>query len=175
MSNTNVRDRAISIAVKLGIVILVIVGLILIKVLGGAIGGSVAESYLDSNKQDRDMDNQAQAIEILSESISDIKKDLPITVDEITTLEKIDLIGLNIIYEYKLKLVGLSTNERETIGFEMKNENTKVACENTDIVKALKIGVSYQYNYHDLDGLEVPGFKVTQDICNNFQYTPLPS
>ena len=172
MSNKNIRDRAISIAVKLGFVILVIIGLILIKVLGGAIGGSVAESYLNSNKQD--MDNQAQAIEILSESISDIKKDLPITVDEITTLEKIDLIGLNIIYEYKLELVGLSTNERETIGFEVKNENTKVACENTDVVKALKMGVSYQYNYRDLDGLEVPGFKVTQDICNNFQYTPLP-
>ena len=129
----------------------------------GFLGSSAAESYIESNNENR-------VIQILSDEIGDIKAQLPMVVDEITTLEKVDLDGLYIIYKYKVDLSGYDTSEINIIGFNIKNENTNKACNKPDIPEALNAGVEYHFTYHDLDNNQISSFEITKAICNNFQY-----
>lgn len=138
--------------------------LTLIACSNNGIDSSSTESVSDSHEQD-------SSIESISKGISDnlymIKKDLPITVDDVTTLESIDSDGLSVIYGYRLKLSGLNDGEKSKFEADMKNENTKNACNNPDMSKFLELGVSYIYNYHDLDNVRINGFEVTKEICDN--------
>ena len=118
-----------SIALKIGSVLLIIIAFFFAKAMG-FIGGSVAESYMESNNEDR-------VIQILADNIGDMRAQLPIVVDEITILEKVDLEGLNIIYEYKIELSNLNPSEISTFSFNLKNENTKMACNNPDLHEIL--------------------------------------
>ena len=151
-----------SIALKIGSVLLIIIAFFFAKAMG-LIGGSVAESYMESNNEDR-------VIQILADNIGDMRAQLPIVVDEITILEKVDLEGLNIIYEYKIELSDLNPSEISTFSFNLKNENTKMACNNPDLHEILEAGIKYHYNYYDLDNNRIPGFEVSKAICANFQY-----
>lgn len=162
MSNQNNTNWTKSTALKIGSFISIVIIFIFAKAMG-LIGGGVAESYMKSNNEDR-------IIEALTNNIGDIRAQLPIVVDEVTTLEKVDLEGLNIIYEYKIELSGFNTNEISVFSFNLKNENTEMACANPDLTEILEAGIKYQYNYYDLDSNRIPGFEVSKAICNNFQY-----
>lgn len=163
--NTQDSKRWIkSIALKVGSVILIIVAFIFIKSMG-FLGGSVAESYMESNNEDR-------VIQILSDNIDDIRAQLPMVVDEITTLEQVDLDGTQIIYKYKVDLSGFDTSQISTIGSNIKNENINEGCNKPDISDVLDAGVKYHYSYYDLDNNQISSFEITRAICDNFQYQP---
>jgi|26BtaG_2_1085354.scaffolds.fasta_scaffold03912_4 hypothetical protein len=138
--------------------------LTLIACSDNGIDSSNTEHVADSYEQD-------SYIESISKGISDnlymIKKDLPITIDDVTTLESIDSDELSVIYDYRLKVSGLNDSEKSKLESDIKNENTKSACNNPDMSKFLELGVSYIYNYHDLDNIRINGFEVTKDICDN--------
>lgn len=165
MSNQNNNSWIKSIALKIGSVIVVIVTVIFAKTMG-LVGGSVAESYVKSK-------NEEHVSQILSDSLNDIRSQLPIAVDEITTLENVDLDGLTYIYEYKVDLSDFDTNQIDFIRSNIKNENTNIGCGNPDIVKVLDEGVEYRYLYHDLGNNYITSFDITKSICDNFQYQPL--
>ena len=105
--------------------------------------------------------------ERLSESLDVVRKDLPIAVDDVTTLEGIDSDELTVIYNYRIKVSGLDPSEKSKFESDIQNVNTRNICNNPKTSKFLEMGVSYNYNYQDLDNISIRGFEVTKDICDN--------
>lgn len=111
-----------------------------------------------------DIDNVSEK---LSESLDIVRKDLPIPVDDVTTLEGIDSDGLTVIYNYRIKVSGLDPSEKSKFESDIQNVNTKNICNNPKTSKFLEMGVSYIYKYQDLDNISIRGFEVTKDICES--------
>ncbi|MBE0406857.1 hypothetical protein ACT3TI_08640 [Psychrobacter sp. AOP22-C1-22] len=96
-----------------------------------------------------------------------LTRELPSVLDEVTTLEQINFDGTTVTFGYKLKISGYSDAERKEIETVMRNEHTKLACEEAEVIQGINRGFDYQYSYYDLDDIKVGVFDVTKDICDN--------
>ena len=123
------------------------------------VAASSSEGIADSNHDSdiQKMDNNVDAL----------KKDLPIAVDEVTTLEKVDFDGSTVTFSYRLKVSDYSESERQEIETVMRSEHTKVVCAAEDVIEGINMGFDYKYSYYDLDDIKVASFNVTKDTCDN--------
>jgi hypothetical protein len=85
--------------------------------------------------------------------------------DEETRLDTTMCIGKEMHYKYTL--VNFSENDLDKMA--LKNDLTekmvKNFCNNDDVVKMLKAGVEYYYNYFDKDGISIITIHFSKENC----------
>lgn len=111
--------------------------------------------------------NQDSDIQKMQHNVDALRQDLPIAVDEVTILEKVDFDGSTVSFNYRLEVSDYSDLQRQEIETLMRSEQTKIVCEAEDVIEGINMGFDYQYSYYDLDDIKVASFNVTKDTCNN--------
>lgn len=118
------------------------------------------ESVTTASNHERDVQEMYRNIDILT-------RELPNAIDDVTTLDKIDFDGTTVTFGYRLDISDYNASERKKIETAMRNEHTKLACAEAEVMQGINKGFDYQYSYYDLDDSKVASFDVTKDICDN--------
>ena len=111
--------------------------------------------------------NHERDVQEMYHNIDTLKRELPSVIDEVTTLEKIDFDGTTVTFGYRLKISDYNVSKRKELETAMRNEHTKLACAEAEVMQGINKGFDYQYSYYDLDDSKVASFDVTKDICDN--------
>ena len=111
--------------------------------------------------------NHERDVQEMYRNIDTLKRELPSVIDEVTTLEKIDFDGTTVTFGYRLKISDYNVSKRKELETAMRNEHTKLACAEAEVMQGINKGFDYQYSYYDLDDSKVASFEVTKDICDN--------
>lgn len=118
------------------------------------------ESVTTASNHERDVQEMYRNIDILT-------RELPNAIDDVTTLDKIDFDGTTVTFGYRLDISDYNASERKELETVMRNEHTKLACAEAEVMQGINKGFDYQYSYYDLDDIKVASFDVTKDICDN--------
>ena len=111
--------------------------------------------------------NHERDVQEMYRNIDTLKRELPSVIDEVTTLEKIDFDGATVTFGYRLKISDYNASERKELETAMRDEHTKLACAEAEVIRGITMEFDYQYSYYDLDDIKVASFDVTKDICDN--------
>lgn len=124
--------------------------------IGEFVGRSTVDSYLEG--QSRGAVEMAQAA-----AASELRSQLPIRIDDSTTLERVMSAGATLIYQYR---VDFSESDVDTTWHQrMKNMLATNVCKQSDMKYALDNGARYQYTYFGNDGFMIADFVVTGLDC----------
>ncbi len=118
------------------------------------------ESVTTASNHERDVQEMYRNIDMLT-------RELPNAIDDVTTLDKIDFDGTTVTFGYRLDISDYNASERKELETVMRNEHTKLACAEAEVMQGINKGFDYQYSYYDLDDIKVASFDVTKDICDN--------
>ncbi|WP_296193025.1 MULTISPECIES: hypothetical protein [unclassified Psychrobacter] len=118
------------------------------------------ESVTTASNHERDVQEMYRNIDMLT-------RELPSAIDDVTTLDKIDFDGTTVTFGYRLDISDYNASERKELETVMRNEHTKLACAEAEVMQGINKGFDYQYSYYDLDDIKVASFDVTKDICDN--------
>ena len=127
----------------------------------GLIGGYLISHYMVSpflfgspqSKQDT-------LLEAIQQEIQAEKNQLPLRIDEHTTLISVDQRDLHIAYTYTLNDV---PNEQNSY-LEFSKEKTKQLC--TTLKSGLAMDIKYDYFYRDQSGQPLFSFPINKDACS---------
>jgi hypothetical protein len=143
---------------KVAAIIAVLLAIIFAKGIGKMVGKYIAENYSQGEVEG--------AIEKkLLETSKQINAQLPIMADKETRVDTTMCIGKQLHYKYTM--VNFSENDIDKVAF--KNNITEMivknSCNNDDVVKMLKMGVEYYYNYFDKNGTFIASIKISKENC----------
>jgi hypothetical protein len=94
--------------------------------------------------------------------VPEIRKNLPIKVDEITTWLAIQALGPAVPYTYR---IDLPTQDIEAIADNLKNVTTQNACNNKTWRMFLDAGARQRHLYVDESGLHAVQFDIDSNSC----------
>ena len=94
----------------------------------------------------------------------EIRKQAPIQIDEITTLQSAHSVGKTLIYNYRLSLRKSDINDNFVA--EMRKSLKHNVCQNKGMRITLNIGGEFTYIYLSLDGLLIGEIKITSSDCS---------
>ena len=141
--------------------------LILLSAFLTVIACSDDNSVLAHDEKVTTASNHERDTQEMYRKIDTLKRELPSVIDEVTTLEKIDFDGTTVTFGYRLKISDYNVSKRKELETAMRNEHTKLACAEAEVMQGINKGFDYQYSYYDLDDSNVASFDVTKDICDN--------
>lgn len=121
---------------------------------------SIQAIHKSTNERER-------SIQAIYENTEALKKDLPMKIDDVTTLEEVDFDGTTISYRSKVEISGLSDSEKQRLESAVIDGNGKIACETPDIVENLDMGIAYHYDQYDLDDIKIGSYTITKEFCDN--------
>lgn len=145
--------------------------LILLSAFLTVIACSNDNSVLAHDEKVTTASNHERDTQEMYRKIDTLKRELPSVIDEVTTLEKIDFDGKTVTFGYRLKISDYNVSKRKELETAMRNEHTKLACAEAEVMQGINKGFDYQYSYYDLDDSKVASFEVTKDICDNLNKT----
>jgi hypothetical protein len=136
--------------------ILAIIAWALSGEMGRFVGKSAIERYLQGQSRG--------AVEVAQEAAAqELRKQLPMRIDDLTTLERVMSAGTALIYQYRVEFTG---NEVDVAWHqEMKKTLAANVCEQADMKFALDNGAKYEYSYFGSDGLMIADFVITGSDC----------
>lgn len=139
-----------------------IIGLLIVIAFAGSIGKIIGKSTVKNYEQGK-ADGAIE--EILIEITKKINSQLPIMVDPETRLDTTICYGKQMHYKYTM--VNYSENELDKEAFqnEMATMLAKNQCNNENMVKMLKMGVKYYYNYFDKNGILIATIIISKKNC----------
>ena len=139
-----------------------IIGLLLVIAFAGSIGKIIGKSTVKNYEQGK---ADAAIEEILTETSKKINSQLPIMVDQETRLDTTICYGTQMYYKYTM--VNYSKNDLDTEAFqnEMTTMLAKNQCNNENMVKMLRMGVTYYYNYFDKNGILIATINISKKNC----------
>jgi hypothetical protein len=109
----------------------------------------------------------AELEQIMIETAKKLNAQTPMMVDKETRLDAVICSGL--VLHYKCTLVNLSQAEDDidlkVLKSEMKKQFLNNQCKDENIVKTLRVGVEYYYNYFDKDGYLLATGVVNRKNC----------
>jgi hypothetical protein len=128
--------------------------------LSGEIGEFVGRSTVDSYLEGR----SRGAVEMAQAAVAtELRSQLPIRIDDLTTLERVMSAGTTLIYQYR---VDFSESDVDTTWRQgIKNMLAMNVCKQSDMKYALDNGARYQYTYFGNDGIMIADFVVTGLDC----------
>lgn len=133
---------------------------ILAWALSGQIGEFVGRSAVNrfSEGRSRGAIETAQAA-----AATELRSQLPIRVDDSTTLESVMSAGTTLVYQYR---VDFSETDVDTTWHQnMKKMLARNVCNQSDMRYTLDNGARYQYIYFGNDGIMIADFVVTGSDC----------
>jgi hypothetical protein len=120
------------------------------------VGKSAVDRY--SQGQSRGIVEMAQEA-----AAKELRGQLPMRIDDLTTLERVMSASTTLIYQYRVDLneSGLDTPWH----LSMKNMLATNVCRQSDMRFALTNGARFQYTYFRNDGVMIADFVVTGSDC----------
>jgi hypothetical protein len=129
--------------------------------LSGQIGRFIGRSAVENFSQGRQEGAVEKAMEL---AVHELRKQLPMQVDEATTLQNIPPAGKAFIYYYRLSYV---KDDTSIANFHdpMKRNVISNVCQQKDMRHMMNMGVDYRYVYMSADGLLVDEITTRATDC----------
>lgn len=110
-----------------------------------------------------------QAIAALADAALEMQKELPMQLDEFTTLEKANVNELDITYSNRLALDASSLTQEQLSEIEsnIRSDVELRACYNTDMQPLFDAGVTYYYEYYDEYNSPVAYVSLDKSSCEH--------
>ena len=142
--------------------VMAVIGILLAIIFAKGIGKMVGKHAVDNYNQG-EIDSAIE--KKLLETSKQINAQLPIMVDKETRADITMSSGKHLIYKYTM--VNSSERDIDKIAFknEVKTMLVKNQCSNENMMKMLKMGVQYDYMYHDRDGNLLATVNVSKIDC----------
>jgi sensor c-di-GMP phosphodiesterase-like protein len=142
--------------------VMAVIAILLVIIFAKGIG-KMAGKYAVDNYNQGELEGAIE--KKLLETSKQINAQLPIMVDKETRADITMCSGKHLIYKYTM--VSLSEKDIDKIAFknEIKSMLVKNQCSNEDMVKMLKLGIQYDYIYHDRDGNLLATGNVSKTDC----------
>lgn len=129
--------------------------------LSGEIGRFVGKSAVESYQEGK----QQGVIEKAAEMAAvELRKQLPIQIDEITTLQTVVSAGKTLIYHHRLSLKKSDVDIDYFIAKMRENLKNNV-CQQKQMKSILDKGGNYAYSYLSADGLFIGEITITSSDC----------
>ncbi len=125
--------------------------------IGKIVGRSTAENYYESK-------DKAEIEKAQEKVAASIRRQLPMKVDEATTLQNVVSVGTNLTYHYIISQ-NLSDIDIENFKDNMNTHLKHNICDNEVMSKSIKAGAIYLYQYVSQDGLSIAGMKLDKKAC----------
>jgi hypothetical protein len=129
--------------------------------LSGQIGRFIGRSAVESFYQGKEDGVVEKAMEL---AVHDLRNQLPMQVDEATTLQNVASVGNTFIYFYHLSYVQSEINV-ENFHATMTPSLTSYVCQYQDMRRMMNMGVEYRYNHMSADGLLVDEITIRGSDC----------
>lgn len=135
-------------------------GVVLILVASG-IGKLAGRSAVQKISDDVNQGALEKAQEIAA---ADLRKQLPIELDEMTTLQTALSAGSSLIYIYRIHQ-DIGEIDVRSVSSEMHQKLFKNVCGEKILRKNMSIGAKYIYRYFSRDGIQFAIFDFDKNIC----------
>lgn len=137
------------------------IGLILVALMASSIGKIVGKSATQSYYESKSEGQVEKAQELAA---IELRKQLPLKVDEYTTLQNALSSGTYLIYHY---ILSLDASEIDIASFTngMTSKLRGNVCGSDGMSKVIKAGGSYIYQYVSRDGISVAEIKFDKQAC----------
>jgi hypothetical protein len=145
----------------LGIVV-AIIAVLLAVVFAKGVGKIVGKSAVDNYNQGK-IDGQIE--KKLLETSKQINVQLPIMVDKETRLDSTICLGKQLHYKYTMVNYSESTTDKVAFKNDITALLAKNQCNNDNMLKLLKMGVEYYYNYSDKNGVLIAIINISKKNC----------
>ena len=157
-NSTYPKGRTIKTIGTILTVICLLLAFVFAKGIGKMAGKSAVQNF-NQGKLDGTIEN------ILLETSKQINSQLPSMVDKETRLDTTMCAGKNM--QYKYTMVNIAENELDKTAFnnEMRSMLVKNQCSNDNMIKMLKMGVSYNYMYQDKNGALIATVNISRADC----------
>lgn len=134
----------------------------LIVVLGGSIGKGVAKAVAERKEE-------AHVRESIIDLAKDLNRQVPIMIDSDTRLDAVVAAQKNLLYKYTL--INVSENEIDKKLFESfaRNQIINTQTPKEDFIKALDMGIEFNYMYFDKDGKLISKIIINKQTSELFQ------
>ena len=129
------------------------------KFVGRTVGETTVENYQEGKQEAFLEKGQAMAAE-------EIRKQLPMRIDEITTLQSVLSAGKALIYNYRMSLKKSDLDTNEFIAKMTENLAHNV-CQQKQMRNILNLGGNYKYVYMGADGLLIGDITITLADCSS--------
>ena len=129
--------------------------------MAGGIGKYVGKTAVKEYQQ-----GKASAVieEAMAAAAKQMRPQLPMKVDEITTLQSVMSSGRLLIYNYTIELKKAEIDHAAFMS-QMKNNLRTNVCEQKSMAEAIKYGGEYMYSYIGADGIRIGEFKIGKREC----------
>ncbi|WP_085899554.1 hypothetical protein [Kiloniella majae] len=97
---------------------------------------------------------------------AEMNKNLPLQVDELTTLEAVTNEGSALVYNYKVN-VNKDDTDLDVFNSEIKKTLKATMCDKEPFTTLYKGGASYVYIYADAVGEELTEITIDADTCKS--------
>ncbi len=125
-----------------------------------------AQSVSKISIENPEMIPMEDLIEGFKYAAKQLKRNLPMMIDEHTRLDNVSVgPGPRIVYEYMFPNFFLSGVDVDLTHSNLKKEAVKNACSNPEIKKSLQSGGILEYSYSTTDGHEISSFEVERKTC----------
>lgn len=138
------------------------VGVALTGLLVWVLTGETGRFFGDSGYQGG---TQQGAIERAQEAAArELRKQLPMKVDDVTTLQDVSSVGKTLIYEYKLFMSSGMVDKGE-FRSTMRAQLVNNACQKEEMKSKIDGGAMYTYKFLGIDGSIIATIKISASDC----------
>ena len=131
--------------------------IVVLVFLYGGIGREIGDSFFEQPGED------PTSLAVLTRVASEINKNMPMMVDQLTELMNVTVLPGIIVYNYKLNVT--TYDEAPADILELRPDVLRQACSQPDTSDFLKTGVTMRYSYLDENRTFINSFDVTPDDC----------
>ncbi|WCL55758.1 hypothetical protein [Gimibacter soli] len=124
----------------------------------GAIAGSFIVNKLFEDSNNPDLEVQ------VAEAAAELRKQLPMKVDDQTTLQSVVSAGNSFVYHYTVSVNG-SDVDLPTFSATMQKQLTAYVCESPTMAPSVKKGVEYIYIHMSADAVRLSEVAIDKADC----------
>jgi hypothetical protein len=139
-------------------IIAVLLAILFAKGVGKMVGGYTVGQFDNGSAE-------SEFKKTLTETAKQINSQLPMMVDSETRMDAVMCVGNQLHYKYTLINYLEKDIDKAALKNELSKKLIKDSCNNDNIIKTLKVGVEYYYNYFDKDGLSVMSLHLSKKEC----------
>lgn len=148
------------------IAILAVVGAVLVYAFAGSLGQLLGKAGVNAyTTKSHERSNDGNLIDkIQAEAAANLRKQLPLQVDELTTLQTVLSAGPMLMYSYLLGMT-YADIDHDFFSGEMPKILLFNVCGSPEMVNTMALGAVYKYTYLSRDGRLVGTFSIAKNDC----------
>lgn len=147
---------------KTFIKVMAVIGILLAIVFAKGIGKMVGKSAVDNYNQNK---IEGEIENTLLKASKQINAQLPTMVDNETRADTTMSVGTHMIYKFTMINLSEKDIDKKSFTNDIKTMLVKNQCGHEETIKALKLGVQYDYMYQDRNGNLIATVNVNKGDC----------